>query len=54
MDSTDRDIVHSALREMEEEIGIPMETVAVLGSMPPLPSRLVRFRFCDLIEHLKF
>ncbi|XP_041378234.1 nucleoside diphosphate-linked moiety X motif 8-like [Gigantopelta aegis] len=43
IDSTDKNIVHSALREMEEEIGISMDKVIVLGSMPALPSRLNMF-----------
>jgi 8-oxo-dGTP pyrophosphatase MutT (NUDIX family) len=33
-DATDRDAVHTALREAEEEIGLPDDHVEVLGSLP--------------------
>ena len=48
MDATDKDAVHSALREMNEEIGVAMETVEVLGTMPALPSHSVIFFFLFL------
>ena len=36
MDSTDIDIVHTALRETEEEIHLPPSKIRVIGKLPPL------------------
>jgi len=33
-DETDRDLVHTALREAHEEIGLDPETVTILGQLP--------------------
>jgi 8-oxo-dGTP pyrophosphatase MutT (NUDIX family) len=38
MEPTDKDLVDTALRETKEEIGIPPDTVEVLGFLPPLIS----------------
>lgn len=35
-DSSDRDVVHTALREAEEEVGLAAEEVAVFGILPTL------------------
>lgn len=36
VDSTDTDIIHTALRETEEEIHLPPNRVQVIGRLPPL------------------
>jgi 8-oxo-dGTP pyrophosphatase MutT (NUDIX family) len=38
MEEHDRDIVHTALRETHEEVGIPPQAIAVLGYLPPMPT----------------
>ena len=38
MEETDADIVETALRETEEEVGIARHLVTVLGQMPPTPT----------------
>ena len=38
-DASDRDDVHTALREAEEELGIPQAEVEVLGKMKPFLSK---------------
>ena len=37
-DDTDHDLVHTALREAEEEIGLPTDAVEVLGALQPTPT----------------
>jgi len=37
-DEGDRDVVHTALRETHEEIGLLEDRVQVWGSLPPSPS----------------
>lgn len=42
LDSTDRDTIHTAQREAEEEIGLKPEYYSVLGCLPPITdSRVV-------------
>jgi 8-oxo-dGTP pyrophosphatase MutT (NUDIX family) len=36
MENDDRDIVHAALRETQEEVGIPPDAVAVIGYLAPM------------------
>jgi 8-oxo-dGTP pyrophosphatase MutT (NUDIX family) len=38
MEEHDRDIVHAALRETHEEVGIPPEAITVVGYLPPMPT----------------
>jgi len=37
-DDTDDDLVHTALREAQEEIGLPVDAVEVLGALQPTPT----------------
>ena len=39
-DPGDSDLTHTALRECEEELGIPQDLIQIWGQMPPLPSRV--------------
>ena len=38
LEDHDRDIVHAALRETHEEVGIPPEAINVVGYLPPMPT----------------
>ena len=38
METHDRDVVQTALRETHEEVGIPPELIAVVGYLPPMPT----------------
>lgn len=38
MEDGDRDVVHAALRETHEEVGIPAEAISVIGYLDPMPT----------------
>ena len=41
VDDTDRDLVHTALRESHEEIGLPDDNIDIWGQMCYIPSRVM-------------
>lgn len=38
MDDTDKDLIHTALRETEEEVGIPESKIEIIGKLELLPT----------------
>ena len=38
MEDADRDVVHAALRETQEEVGIPAAAITVIGYLDPMPT----------------
>src|SRR5438874_5787435 len=53
-DSPDEDLVVTALREAEEEIGLPREAVQILGALQPTPTIATNYAvypFVGLTEH---
>jgi 8-oxo-dGTP pyrophosphatase MutT (NUDIX family) len=38
LEDHDRDVVQAALRETHEEVGIPPQSVAIIGYLPPMPT----------------
>jgi 8-oxo-dGTP pyrophosphatase MutT (NUDIX family) len=53
MEAVDRDLVDTALRETEEEIGVPRETVEVLGCLPSMTS-VTRYQVTPIVGLLKW
>lgn len=53
-EESDRDFVHTALRETEEELGIPAQKVAILGSLTELyipPSNSLVYPTVGYLDH---
>ncbi|XP_055338035.1 mitochondrial coenzyme A diphosphatase NUDT8-like [Paramacrobiotus metropolitanus] len=38
-DPTDKDVIHTALRETQEEIGVPVQSTDIWTTLPPMPTR---------------
>ena len=51
MDDTDADLAETALREAEEEIGLPRGIVSVLGEMP-CHETVTGFRVTPMVAHI--
>ncbi len=51
MDDTDKDLAETALREAEEEIGLPREIVSILGEMP-CHETVTGFRVHPMVAHI--
>ena len=52
-DASDSDLIHTALREAQEEIGLDPEAVTVAGALSPIPTIATRYAiypFVGLIE----
>jgi 8-oxo-dGTP pyrophosphatase MutT (NUDIX family) len=53
-DEPDESLVHTALREAEEEIGLPADAVEILGGLQPTPTIATGYAvypFVGLIQH---
>jgi 8-oxo-dGTP pyrophosphatase MutT (NUDIX family) len=42
-DADEEDLRHTALREAEEEIGLPREAVQLIGALPPTPTLVTNY-----------
>lgn len=51
MDDTDADLAETALREAEEEIGLPRQIVSMLGEMP-LHETVTGFQVTPMVAHV--
>lgn len=52
MDRTDRDLIHTALRETHEEVGIPDQLINVLGKLPLQPT-ISGFMIQPVVAHIQ-
>jgi 8-oxo-dGTP pyrophosphatase MutT (NUDIX family) len=53
-ETTDNNLLHTALREAEEEVGIPQDCPKILGKLSPLYIPVSNFRVLPVIAHLEF
>ncbi|KAJ1918652.1 hypothetical protein H4219_002455 [Mycoemilia scoparia] len=52
VDPTDKSPMETALRETEEEIGIPPSCISILGALPPIPSGSFTMRIHPFVAYI--
>jgi 8-oxo-dGTP pyrophosphatase MutT (NUDIX family) len=51
-DDTDADLLETALREAEEEIGLPRDEVELLGALPPTPTFVTNYSIYPFVGRI--
>jgi 8-oxo-dGTP pyrophosphatase MutT (NUDIX family) len=51
-DDDDRDLVHTALREAHEEIGLDPEAVEIVGALPPTPTFVTNYAIYPFVGRI--
>lgn len=51
-DPDDESLLHTAVREAEEEIGLPADAIAILAELPPIDTRTTNFRIHPFLARI--
>jgi 8-oxo-dGTP pyrophosphatase MutT (NUDIX family) len=51
-DDGDEDLLHTALREAEEEIGLDRDAVEILGALPPTPTFVTNYAIYPFVGRI--